>query len=91
MLCKFKEYQDNTNSGLKKFTWFLSWVHASATGGETKFFLEHLPHTCKLSKSSCSVSKKKRYICTLHKLTIEIGYIMPTWYMKHDLYYRKVI
>ena len=37
------------------------------------------------------VSVKKKKICTVHKLTIEIGYIMPPWYMKHDLYYRKVI
>ena len=29
-----KKYQDNTNSGLKKFTWFLSWAHASARGGD---------------------------------------------------------
>lgn len=80
-----KKYQDNTNSGLKQFTWVLSWVHASAKGwggGGCKFFLEHLQNTCKLSKSSWSVIKKK--LCTLCKLTNGLYYaywVSEAWFI----------
>ena len=60
-------------------------------GGETKFFLEHLPHTLHVSYQKALVVSVKKKLCTPHKLTIEIEYILPTWYIKHDLYYRKVI
>ena len=89
MLCKFKEYQDNTNSGLKKFTCFYPGCMPVLLGGRpnSSWNTSHIH----VSYQKALVVSVKKKICTLHKLTIEIGYIMPTWYMKHDLYYRKVI